>query len=159
MQFYNFILMMLRERKRFAKRMNHLLTIHANNSTMKSEMRLSNKFYKSSILNRCWDFHRIACWSRNSGTKDVSINVINVNIIHIECNVITGTTIYSNNKNASMRYMKFHWVCHQDIEKTDTDHLPSDHHMERYRSDGSHHGSRRLLDFHGEEITVRRWQR
>ena len=41
MQFYNFILMMLRERKCFAKRMNPL-TIHeiANKNAMKSENEL-----------------------------------------------------------------------------------------------------------------------
>ena len=49
------------------------LTIHANNNTMKSEIKCAYRVKISqnlTILDLCWDFYRIMCWNHDSGHID-----------------------------------------------------------------------------------------
>ena len=71
-----------------------LLFIHCYLFCIRRVLQFVKNFAKSYNIGSL-DFRRIACWSRDSGMSG-PINIINVNIIHSECNVTAGA--YSNDR-------------------------------------------------------------
>lgn len=91
------------------------LVLRANYNTMKSEIKCAYRinFSKSNNIGSMLDFSNRILQPRSWYELDRPINIINVNIIRVECNITAGT--YSNNNIAYTRYMNFHRACHRDI--------------------------------------------